>query len=422
MFGVVRMCLALAVAISIAAGHAHADSVAAAEANGTVTTTSTHPPGEVTANASGDTANGAVGRRPSALHMDDAAIERRLEPVSGKRRALAIGLAIVPGVVVHGLGAWTVREKHTAKVIASGEAIGIGVAALSGLLVGGSGGNKYTVVPGVPLVVAGAGLFLQSWFTDIYVAAGGNWIAERPRATSPWSVEVGTSWLHDAYRERALLRAGGRLELDALVPSSVGSSSADAVLARIDVGATALVDAGGDALLGDGDVRVRILGARASGEQVDDNSRLGVRIGARYHRDDGDRTTQWTPELAIEGRLDLDRIDRMFRGSFAELGAGIGLVHVAYGDDIASEWSSELLAHFAWGAYLGKRGEAQLYYEHARDGLVGGIAAWRASGFVGSVGGAIDLRVHGPWAVRAQLDIGNAWLTTLAIGYRGGPR
>jgi hypothetical protein len=396
MFALVRMCIALAVATSIAAGQAHADEAA------TSTTT----------------------RRYNSLSNDVACRDCEHQPheSSRARRAAAIGLAIVPGVLVHGIGAWTVREKHAAKVIASGEAIGISVAALSGLLVGGSGGNKYTVFPGVPLVVGGAGLFMQSWFTDIYVAAGGTWIAERPRATAPWSVEVGTSWLHDAYRERALLRAGGRLELGALLPSSVGQSGAESVLSRIDIGGDVLVDAGGDALLGEGDLRVRILGARASGEQVDDNSRLGVRIGTRYHRDDADRTTQWTPELAIDGRLDLERIDRMFRGSFAELGVGIGLIHVTYGDDVASEWSSELLARFAWGAYLGKRGEAQLFYEHARDGLVGGIAAWRAAGFVGSVGGAIDVRVHGPWAVRAQLDIGNAWLTTLAIGYRGGPR
>ncbi|HEU4614663.1 MAG TPA: hypothetical protein VFS15_21370, partial [Kofleriaceae bacterium] len=88
----------------------------------------------------------------------------------------------------------------------------------------------------------------------------------------------------------------------------------------------------------------------------------------------------------------------------------------------ASEWSSEMLAHFAWGVYLGPLGEATLFYEHTRDGLVGGIPAWRASGFVGSVGASIDMRVWGPWAVRAELAIGNAYLTTLSLVYRGGPR
>jgi len=141
----------------------------------------------------------------------------------------------------------------------------------------------------------------------------------------------------------------------------------------------------------------------------------------RWHEDDADRVTEWTQEIAIDARLDLDRIDRAFRRSFIEAGAGLGIVRVSYGD-VAKEWSSELLARFAWGAYLCTRGEATLFYEHTRDGLVGGIPAWRAAGFVGSVGATIDVRVHGPWAVRGELAIGNAYLTTLAVAYRGGPR
>src|SRR5688572_28597202 len=102
-------------------------------------------------------------------------------PVSTKRRAAAIGLAIFPGVIGHGIGAWTVHEKRAAKKIALGEAIGLGVAGIAGAFVGGSGGNKWTVFPGIPLVMAGSGLFLQSWFTDIWVAAGGERLIEQPR-------------------------------------------------------------------------------------------------------------------------------------------------------------------------------------------------------------------------------------------------
>jgi hypothetical protein len=387
------MCVALGLTMFVIAEPAHADHAAAP------------PPADAD-----DT------RRSGGPLYDDLAVrdtaEQRVVSISLRRRAAAIGLALVPGFFIHGIGAWTVGEKRTAKKIASGEAIGLTVAALSGLLVGGSGGNPYTT-PAIPLVVGGAGLFFQSWFTDIYVAAGGDAIVERPRAIAPWSVELGTSWLHDAYRERALLRAGGRIELPRL-----GSLDFE----RIELGAFAMVDAGGDALIGQGDVRVRLLGEHASGEQIDDGSRLSVRVGSRWHRDDGDRVTQWTQELAIDGRLDLDRIDRLFRRSFVELGTGIGIVRVKYGDEVAREWSSELLGRFAWGTYLGSRGEAMLFYEHTRDGLVGGIPAWRASGFIGSVGAAIDVRVHGPWALRGALEIGNAYLTTFAVAYRGGPQ
>ncbi|HEY5922126.1 MAG TPA: hypothetical protein VIV11_10670 [Kofleriaceae bacterium] len=324
--------------------------------------------------------------------------------ISTKRRIAAVALAIFPGVIVHGIGAWTVRQKRAAYKIVSGQAIGIALAAMAGGLVGGSGGNPYTIIPGVPLVVAGGGLLMQSWFTDIWVAAGGEKIVEQPRAPAPWSVELGTSWLHDAYRERALLRGGGRIELG-----------------RVDLGAAAIIDAAGDAQLGEANVALRILGTPASGALVDDGSRLSVRVGTRVHRDAPDRVTQWTQEFAIDGRLDLAHIDRAFGKSFVEAGTGIGVVRVDYGD-VEHEWSSELLARFAWGAYLGSRGEATLFYEHTRDGLVGGLPAWRAAGFLGNVGATLDLRVRGPWALRGELAIGNAWLTTLGIAYRGGPQ
>ena len=335
------------------------------------------------------------------IAIRDAPWQRR--PISFGGHIVAVTLAIVPGVIVHGIGSWVVHEKRAAKKLLIGEGAAIAVAAGAGLLVGGSGGNPFTVAA-VPLIVGGAGLFVQSWLTDIWVAAGGRRMWRSPRARAPWSVELGTSWLHDAYRERALLRGGGRVELG-----------------RVDLGAFALADAVGDAQLGQADVRVRLLGPRATGEQVRHGSRLTVRAGSRYHRDAPDHVTEWTQELAIDGRLDLERSDPTFRSSFVELGTGLGLVRVAYANG-ARDWSSELLARFAWGAYLGSHGEATLFYEHTRDGLVGGLAAWRAAGFLGSVGATVDLRVRGPWGVRGALEIGNAYLTTLALVYRGGPR
>jgi hypothetical protein len=332
--------------------------------------------------------------------------------ITALRRAGAVALAVGPGFFVHGIGSWTVGEKRTAKKLLYGEVIGLGIATGAGLLVGGSGGNPYTIVPGVPLVIAGGGMFFQSWLADIWVAAGGDIIVERPRAQAPWSVELGTSWLHDAYRERALLRAGATAWL---------ASVTDGPLARVGVSANGLFDAAGDAKLADGSIHARLLGPTATGEEIGGGSRITVRAGTRIHVDDGDGTSQWTQELEVSGRLDLERIDANFRSSFVELGTGIGLVRVKYGE-LAREWSSALLGHFAWGAYLGARGEAKLFYEHSREGLVGGLPAWRAAGFVGYVGAAADVRVYGPWALRGELAIGNAYLTTLAIAYRGGPR
>jgi hypothetical protein len=394
----VRLCCVLCLAIAVAAAPARAEEPAAAPID--------EAPPAASEPASDEQLRqifaGPIGHDPFPPAKPD---------VSLRRRAAATALAIVPGFVVHGIGAWTVREKPAAKTLIAAEGIGLAVAGLAGGLVGGSGGNPYTVLA-VPFVVAGAGMFMQSWFTDIFVAAGGEAIVEQPRALAPWSVELGTTWLHDAYREQLMLRAGGRVAL----------GCDRSMLGRIELGARALADTGGDAQLARGDVRVRIFGEPPTGRKIDDGSRLTARAGYRFHRDSADRISQQAGELEVNARLDLARVDEAFGRSFVDVGAGVGIVRVKYGDDVAHEWTSDLLASFAWGAYLGARGEAKLWYEHARDVLVGGIPAWRASGFIGHVGATLDVRVFGPWGVRGELAIGNGWLSTFAVSYRGGPQ
>lgn len=322
--------------------------------------------------------------------------------VSPQRRAAAIALAIVPGVVLRGTGSWIVGDKRSAKKLAITAAGGLAVAGGLGGLIGLSGANPYTTVA-VPLVLTGAGALLTSWAADIYVAAGGRRMRTSARATSPWSIEAGETWLHDAYRERLHARAAGRF-----------------ALGRVDLGGMGLFDVGGDGWLAYGDARVRLLGAAATDEIIEDGSRLWARVGGRVQRDDDDRVTQVVGEIEVGGRLDLRHFDRALASSFGELSVGLGALHATYAGE-TNDLDSILLSRFAWGMYV-PGGEVSLFYDHRRDGLAGGIAAYRAAGFVGSVGATADLRVNGPWAIRGELQIGNAWLTTLAFAYRGGGR
>jgi hypothetical protein len=252
-------------------------------------------------------------------------------------------------------------------------------------------------------VIAGTGLWLPTWFSDIWYAAGGPRVRGAPHAPSAWSLELGTTWLHDGYRERALVRGGGRIEFG-----------------RIGVGASSLADAEGRAQTFDGELRVRILGAPANGATIEDSSRLYVRAGARRHVDDDDKVAITTGELEIGGRLDMQRIDRNLASTFLDLALGMGLQEVTYAD-LVSELDSLFLGRFAWGLYLGTRSELTVFYDHRRDSLAGGIAANRAAGFVGSVGTNVDLRLGGPFAFIAELEIGNGWVTTAGIRYHGGP-
>jgi hypothetical protein len=343
-----------------------------------------------------------VAAQPVAPEPTATATVTEKPRVSPARRALAITAALVPGIVLRGAGSWVAGEKRAGKRLAVVAAVGLLVAGAAAGLVGGTGGNPYTV-PAVPFVLAGAGAILTTWAADIWTAAGGGCVCGRVDAAPPWSLEVGETWLHDAYRGRVHGRIAGRVELG-----------------RVDVGAAALLHLGGDAWLTFADARVRILGAAATGTEISDGSRLYARVGGRVQHDDDDLVTQAVGELEIGGRYDLRHLDAALRASFLEMSTGFGFDRATYAS-MRSELDTILLHRFAWGVYV-PGGEAQLYYDHRRDGLAGGIAAYRAAGFVGSVGASADIRVHAPWAVRGDVQIGNAWVSTLALSYRGGPR
>jgi hypothetical protein len=325
------------------------------------------------------------------------------DEVSAKRRLAAIGASLVPGILVHGSGSWVLHEKRAAKRLAITGAIGWGALVLGGAAVGVSGASPEMVIWGVPVIIAGAGLVFPTWFADIWYAAGGPRVRGESHTPSAWSVEAGTTWLHDGYRERALVRAGGRVELG-----------------RIGLGASTLVDAEGQARTGDAFARVRLFGAAATGATVADASRLYVRAAMRRHEDDDDKVAITTVEADVGMRAELQRLDPNLAGSFLDFAIGMGIQRVRYAD-LVSDNDTLFLGRFAWGLYLGRRSEWTVFYDHRRDSLAGGIAAQRAAGFVGSVGTNVDLRLGGPFAFVGELEVGNGWVTSAGIRYHGGP-
>ncbi len=323
----------------------------------------------------------------------------RNECVSGLRRTGAVLASLTTGLFVRGVGSYLVGEKRTAKRLALIGGVGLGGALAGGLPVGISGGYPPTM-PLMPVLLIGAGAFVTTWWADVGVAAGAPRFGQA-RSAPPWSLELATLYLSDPYRQTGLGRLAGSIEIG-----------------RLQLGASGLIDAETELRTGELDMRVRIYGAPATGEVVDDGSRLLVRAGFRDHEDDGDRVGIKTAELEVIGRLDLHRIDRALGGSFIQLSSGVGVERISYTGD--HDNSSLLLGTFGWGLYLGNRGEAQLFYDHRRESMVGGIAAGRAAGFVGSIGMSLDWVFDPKWAVHLELDVGNAWLTTFAIRYRGG--
>jgi hypothetical protein len=356
--------------------------------------------------AAADPRPAAADPRPVAADPRPAAGEGEGEArpaVSTKRRTLAIIAAIVPGIVARGIGSELVHERRAAKRLGAISGIGIVAMAVGGVPILISGGNKYTLFPGLPLFVAGTGLFLTSWLSDIYVAAGGSRAGGVPRARVPWLVEAGPIWLQDAYHDRALIHAAGRF-----------------VIGRVDLGAGGYLDVRNNAREGYVDAYVRIIGAAETGAVVADGSRLMVRAAVRARDDDDDRVSAVTGEAELIARLDMQRVDRALAGAFIELSTGAGIERASFSrDQHNNNWL--FLGRFAWGMYIGRRGEASVFYDHRRDQLAGGLVAPRSTGFVGNVGLGADLRIIGRWAVRAELEFGNARVATLALRYQGGP-
>lgn len=315
-------------------------------------------------------------------------------------RAVAVGASILPGAIVHGSGSWVAGDRRAAKRLALAELAGLGLAALGGLPVGISGGAPETL-PGLALAIPGAGLFLTSWFADLYGAAGGAALGGHARG-APARAEVGVGYLvvSDA-------RAGS---------THAATLAATAWLDRGRASIAAWSGAGAHEL--GGALAVRVLGG-IPGRRASGGTALDVVLGGHDRRfsDDGTRST--TLELGVDSRLDLERVAPSLAGSFVTGGLGAG--HEWRGFDAApDDGGSLLLATFGFGVYLGGDAEVELFYDHRRDGLAGRLVLDSGiNGFFGHAGlrGAAH---RGRWGVAGGVEVGAAWVAQLAVTARLG--
>jgi hypothetical protein len=333
---------------------------------------------------------------------EDAPARPRL--ISPARRTAAIAAAIVPGFVVHGMGSWIVGERGTAKRLAIAELGAVALIAAGGIPLFATHGSRRIAGATIPLALSGTAFLTTGWLADIWTATGAPHHAGAPRAPVPWEVELGATYVSDPlFAENAYTRLAGAVRLGYLT-----------------LAPSALIAVDGDAQRASLDAAWRLAGSPADGTVQVDGSRVEIRAAVRGNRQGNDGYSTITGELAGHGRLDLEAVSPAIAGAFAELTLGFGLETTRY-EAGALNTHDLFLGRFGFGAYLGHgRGEASVWYDHRRDQLAGGIAASRAAGFVGSVGTTVDVTVSGPWQVGAELQLGAAWLATLAVRYRGG--
>ncbi len=283
--------------------------------------------------------------------------------------------------------------------------IGLGAGVVGGVpLVALYGSRRVTPVT-VPLAVFAGGALLTTGAAALWALADGAHRAGAPGAVAPWFVEGGAVWVDDPLLDTAaLLRLGGQWQGD-----------------QLRVAPHALIAIDGDEQRGGVALGWRLRGAAPGRGIVDDGSRLEVRGAVTADRAGGAGFTLVTVEAGIGGRLDLARLHPRLRGAFVDGALGYGVETVAYADG-AVEATDVLIARFGFGGYLGcGRGEASAWYDHRRDDLAGGFAAWRAAGFFGSLGASGAYQVTRRWGVVAEVQLGSAMVSTLALRWRGGP-
>jgi hypothetical protein len=310
-------------------------------------------------------------------------------------RALAVGAAIFPGVIVHGSGHWVARDRAAAKRLAIAELVGIGMIALGGLPIGITGGAPESL-PGIAIAIPGAGLFLTSWFADIYGAAGGARIGGRAR-TEPARVEIEAGYL-------------------AVTDVRAGATHAATLAASawIDRGHAALAGwAGPGARELGGELGARVLGG-VPGRPGCDGTALDVVLAGHDRAFDDDGVGATTLTLAARGRYDLARLAPSLAGSFATGEVGAGGERLRF-DAAPAETAGVLLARFGYGVRLGDDAELEVFYDQRHDALAGRLLLEIGSnGFAGHVG-MRGAAYRGRWGVTGGVEVGAHWVARLAI-------
>ncbi|MGK4003264.1 hypothetical protein WMF31_11615 [Sorangium sp. So ce1036] len=332
------------------------------------------------------------------------------QAISPGRRALAATGAVIPGLLVHGSGHFLVGEGRTGLSLLAlgGAGTGLVVGGLGGAAV--SGASRRVIAPIILTTVTGAGLFGISLLADLYGVLAPEGGTGSPRTALPWvETQLGVAYVHDpTFAYRSFLVPGMDLRLRSLRLSGSGWFA-----------------------LNDDNVRLRaetayrFLGpGTPDGPRAADGSFLEIEAALTHHRYTSDGFSITTGEVSVQGRLDLAHIGPTLRGSFAEMGWGIGIEAYRHGRR-PFEGNELLIPHFAFGMYLGHegypRGEAKAFYEHRHDGYAAGAKiTGLGSGVAGHIGLQGRLDASPRWGLLADVRAGSAYVGRLSLLMRPG--
>jgi len=321
------------------------------------------------------------------------------------------------------------------------EGIGVGAMGLGLGSIYATGASRRIVGPAAALAIVGAGLFVASWASDLWGTArgaGGDHDAGDPHGPHhPHDGDLSTPSPETA-RPALDTAAGYRFVHDPVF------SYRSFFVNSVDLRAGALrIRPEGWFSLDHANERLRLLVAwRAFGpraatfdgrapSRAKDATFVDLELTAGHHAFPPERFRITAVELTATARLDLARMHRTLRGTFAEASLGYGLLRHAY--DVAGyddDTSDQLLARWAWGAYFGRTnrgtgvgpaaggisGEASFFYDHRHDGYAGGLLApGLFSGVLGSFGARALAYFTDELGALAEVQAGSAWVVGASI-------
>jgi hypothetical protein len=316
--------------------------------------------------------------------------------------ALPALAALVPGLTVHGAGQFIGGDRRAGRRLLVAEGIALAAVATGAVPIALSGASRRVTPVALPPVVAGGGMFLLGWLADIYGAAGGPRLAGTAPPVVP-RVEARLGYLH-VHEPRFAFASF--VEMEALLRAGAWHLEAATALAVDDDNQRVRAEVGH-----------RVSGPRTTGRAVDGTA-LDLVAAVTRHRYGSDGFTTVTAEAAARGRLDLARISPGLAGGFVEMELGTG-VDVATYRQGSADTGIILVSRSGFGVYLDRPGpgEIQIFYDHRRDGLVGGLPTRRFDGIAGSVGfeGVVTIARGMGLALRAQA--GSAYLLGIGVRY-----
>ncbi len=343
---------------------------------------------------------------PVSLFGAENAAPLNNDPEQNEEDTIESGLlpgavSILPGVIVHGAGHYIGGDRETAADLLIMEAAGLLAFAGAGYAIIYTGASTKILVPALPVITAGAGLFILSWFYDIYGSFSGARRAGRQRQKIFIETDGGLTYVYDPQFEYNTFAT-----LSAVFKYNEWRISPEAWIAIDDDNRRYVIDVSYQ-LIGDSGYLFK-----KKGEYLD--LRFTNRYG--YHKFGTEKFLKRWIDFCFTGRLEMGGVWESLNGSFTEFEAGYNSEWVSFliDRDVPAEYTDQYLFSAGFGVYLGSRekppGEIMIYYNHRREELAGGMK----SGYIGYIGLNAEFKIIS--RIRAALDI--RYGSALIIGGR----